>query len=67
MTRIKVVGMSCGHCEQAVQDALSAVAGVNAVLYVDREREEAAVEGAAEMDQLIQCIQSAGYEASPID
>ena len=36
MIELKVEGMTCGHCEQAVRQALAAVPGVRAVLAVVR-------------------------------
>ena len=38
MIRIKVSGMTCGHCEGAVRKALGEVEGVTEVIEVDREK-----------------------------
>ncbi|MFC6772125.1 heavy-metal-associated domain-containing protein, partial [Halorubrum pallidum] len=43
---ITVEGMSCDHCEQSVEEALSGVAGVTDAR-ADRERDTAIVEGDA--------------------
>ena len=60
---IAVEGMSCEHCEQSVEEALSGVAAVTAAR-ADRERETATVEGDADPDALVRAVEDAGYEAS---
>jgi len=60
---ITVEGMSCGHCEQTVEDALKEVAGVESVT-VNRDAERATVEGDAETAALVEAVDEAGYEAS---
>ncbi|GAB3686721.1 heavy-metal-associated domain-containing protein [Salinarchaeum chitinilyticum] len=60
---LTVEGMSCGHCEQSVEDALESVAGVDDAT-ADREAEQATVEGDADPDALVAAIEDAGYEAS---
>lgn len=62
MIKLKITGMTCGHCEKAVSDALSGVAGVDKVVAVSREREEATVEGAAETEALLAAVREEGYE-----
>lgn len=61
--RLTVEGMSCGHCEQTVEEALSDVEGVESV-DVDRESAAATVEGDADPDELVAAVEDAGYEAS---
>jgi copper chaperone len=63
MIKLKVTGMTCGHCEMAVKKALSQVPGVEQVVSVDRNREEAVVEGAAELSALVAAIEEEGYQA----
>ena len=63
MTRVKVTGMTCGHCESAVKKALAGVPGVERVVDVSRERSEAIVEGTAAADALVNAIKEEGYEA----
>lgn len=64
MTRtLTVTGMSCGHCEQTVEDALGEVAGVESVS-ADNEADTVTVEGDADLDDLVAAIEDAGYEAS---
>jgi copper chaperone CopZ len=62
-TTITVEGMSCEHCEQSVEEALRGVGGVTDVT-VDREAEQARVEGDADTSALVQAVEDAGYSAS---
>ena len=55
-----VEGMSCGHCEQTVADALAAVEGVTDVR-VDRETDSATIEGDADESALVTAVEAAGY------
>lgn len=55
--------MSCEHCEQTVADALEGVDGVESVA-VDRETEQATVEGDADPQALVSAVDEAGYDAS---
>lgn len=61
-TTITVEGMSCGHCEQTVEEALQEVSGVTDVT-VDRENEQASVDGEAEFTALVEAVEDAGYTA----
>lgn len=63
MTTLSVSGMTCGHCEQKVEDALSGVEGVTSAS-ADRELGTATVEGDADTDTLVQAVEDAGYDAS---
>lgn len=63
MISLKVKGMTCGHCEQAVRKALAAVAGVTRVVDVSRERGEARVEGQPDVRALAAAVREQGYEA----
>jgi len=63
MHKLRVTGMTCGHCEMAVRKALASVAGVREVVSVDREREEAVVEGDPELAALVAAVAEAGFEA----
>jgi copper chaperone CopZ len=59
-----VPGMSCAHCERAVSEEISAVAGVESVT-VDLETKRVVVRG-GELDDaaLRAAIEEAGYEAA---
>lgn len=63
-TKLNVSGMTCGHCEKAVNDALTAVEGVSSVAVsldagtVDVEYDEAKVTVA----QLKETVEDQGYD-----
>jgi copper chaperone len=60
-----VPGMSCGHCERAVRDEVSSVAGVDSVR-VDLETKDVVVTGTGLVPvDLVAAIDEAGYEAVP--
>ena len=63
MIRLKVTGMTCQHCERAVAEALEGVSGVDKVISVNHERDEANVEGSPDMNALIAAVKEEGYEA----
>lgn len=63
MIRLNVTGMTCGHCESAVEKALSQLPGVDKVVKVSRESEEVVVEGSVDNETLIKIIEGEGYEA----
>jgi copper chaperone CopZ len=60
---LTVTGMSCGGCEQAVEDALESVDGVTDAT-ADRESDTATVEGDADTAALVRAVEDAGYEAA---
>ncbi|WP_144927698.1 heavy-metal-associated domain-containing protein [Halorubrum salsamenti] len=60
---ITVEGMTCGHCEQTVEDALREVSGVTDAT-ADRETEQASVDGDVNVTELVQAVEDAGYTAS---
>lgn len=62
-TTITVEGMSCGHCEQTVEDALKSVGGVTEAV-VDRDAGQARVEGDVDTSALVESVEDAGYSAS---
>ena len=62
MTTFTVTGMSCGHCEQTVEDALVAVEGVTSAS-ADRGADSVTVEADADMTALVAAVEDAGYEA----
>ncbi|SDX16457.1 copper chaperone [Haloarcula vallismortis] len=53
--------MSCGHCEQAVEEAIEALAGVQDA-EADRDAEQVAVDGDISIEQLVTAVEDAGYE-----
>lgn len=62
MTTLSVEGMSCGHCEQTVEEALRGINGVTDAS-ADTEVGQANVEGDADVAELIQAVEDAGYSA----
>lgn len=63
MIKLTVTGMTCEHCEKAVTQALAGVAGVDKVVEVNREKNEAIVEGQADAQALVTAVQEEGYKA----
>lgn len=63
MTRIKIQGMSCQHCVQAVTNALSDLDGITNVK-VSLENNEAVFDSSedVDMEKIAQTIQEAGYK-----
>jgi copper chaperone len=63
-TTYSVPAMHCGHCERAVTEEVSAVAGVTAV-DVDLETKLVTVTGSSFDDASVRAaIEEAGYEAA---
>ncbi|WP_227133758.1 heavy-metal-associated domain-containing protein [Halorubellus salinus] len=62
-TELTVTGMSCGHCEESVEDALAEVEGVTDAS-ADNETDTVTVDGDADVDALVAAVEDAGYDAS---
>ncbi len=62
MIKLKIEGMTCGHCVMHVKQALGAVPGAAAV-EVDLASGEARVEGAAAPEALVAAVEAEGYSA----
>ncbi len=60
---LNISGMSCGHCQQAVERALKSVPGVKTA-EVSLETQKAFVEGACTVEQLINAVAEEGYGAT---
>jgi copper chaperone len=60
---ITITGMSCGHCEQSVVEALEALDGIDSAT-ADRTTDSATVVGTADSAALLDAVESAGYEAT---
>lgn len=58
---MEIHGMSCEGCEQTVEEALQAVAGVTSVR-VDHESDSAVVEGSGNLTELVAAVEDAGYD-----
>ena len=63
MIRLMITGMTCQHCERAVSEALAVVPGVDEVVDVSHECDEATVEGSPKLLDLISAVTEEGYEA----
>lgn len=59
---LTVEGMSCGHCEQTVEEALLSVEGVTTA-EADSEASSATVNGDVEPASLVEAVSDAGYAA----
>ena len=59
----RVEGMSCGHCEAAVREALEKVSGVEAVA-VDLASKRVVVRGDFDDGAVRAAIEEAGYQAA---
>lgn len=62
MTTITVEGMSCEHCEQTVEEALTDLPGVVDAT-ADRDADRASIDGDADVSELVGAVEDAGYEA----
>jgi len=62
-TTLTVEGMSCGHCEQTVEEALREVEGVTDAT-ADHEAEQVTVDGDVEVAALVAAVEEAGYTAT---
>lgn len=60
---LTVEGMSCGHCEQSVEEALEDIDGITAAR-ADHESASVTIEGSAETAVLVGAVSEAGYDAS---
>ena len=63
-THLTITGMTCSHCQHAVEHALKAVPGVTEAT-VDLERGAADVTGDAPFETLAAAVYEAGYTAEP--
>ncbi len=61
-TKLTITGMSCSHCQHAVEQVLKAVPGVTDVK-VNLDAGTAQVAGDARYDALAAAVQDAGYQA----
>ncbi len=61
--KLKIDGMTCGHCVAAVRDALTDVDGVVQVIDVSRADGTAEIEGNPDSDALVAAVEAEGYTA----
>ena len=64
--KLKVTGMTCGHCKMKVEKALQGVAGTfgASVFLEDGEAEVQFAPARAGADQYLDAVRRAGYQAS---
>lgn len=64
-TRLTVQGMTCDHCQRAVENALKASPGVrSATVHLDSGAAQVEYEeGAVSPEQLVAAVQEEGYSA----
>jgi copper chaperone CopZ len=65
MKTLKITGMSCGHCERRVKNALEEIDGVT-VINVSASEDRAEVETDVEDAVLIAAVEEAGYTVTEI-
>ena len=66
MLQLKVTGMSCGHCEKAVETVVADVPGVERVVSVSRADEQVVVDGSPDPSAVADAIRREGYEAQVV-
>lgn len=64
MLKLKITGMTCGHCVKHVKDALAKVPGVQGPVEVSLETGEAVVSGTPSIEALLAAVEEEGYSAS---
>lgn len=60
----QVEGMSCGHCEKAVREAVEAVPGVQSVTRVDAASGALVVSGEPDAGAVAEAVREAGYDVT---
>ena len=63
MMKFNVEGMTCGHCQKAVKEALEGIPGVDRA-EVDLDQGTALVHGSADAQVLISAVEDEGYTAT---
>ncbi len=63
MLKLKIQGMTCGHCVRSVTGALEAVPGVTKVVEVSLKTGEAVVEGDPAPEAAVAAVEEEGYSA----
>ena len=63
MIKLKIEGMTCGHCVMGVKEALAAVPGVTGPVLVSLDPGEAQVEGAPDPQALLAAVAEEGFTA----
>ena len=61
---LTVSGMSCGHCERAITQALQQL-DPQAKVHIDRLRSSVQIDSSQPRDRLVQAITEEGYTVAP--
>jgi len=64
MLKLKIEGMTCGHCVMHVKQALAAVPGVEGPVEVSLEKKEAILGGAPDTQAVLDAVAEEGYTAT---
>lgn len=64
---VKIKGMTCGHCQKRVEDALNKLTGLEAKVNLKKEEAVITVEGEWNEKIVRDAITDAGYEVVSID
>lgn len=63
MIKLKIEGMTCGHCVATVTKVLENVQGTTKVVEVSLDRAEAVIEGTPDSAVLITALEKEGFPA----
>jgi copper chaperone len=66
MMTLEIKGMTCGHCQKAVTQALASVPGVQRVVSVEVATGRAVIEGEPSLDAVVSTLREAGYESARV-
>jgi copper chaperone len=64
MLKLKIQGMTCGHCVMHVKQAITKVPGVEGPVEVSLEKGEALVQGTPAVEAVLAAVKEEGYSAS---
>ena len=67
MIKLRIDGMTCGHCVGTVTRALESVSGTGKVVEVSLDRAEAIIDGTPDPAALITSLQKEGYRAELVE
>jgi copper chaperone CopZ len=65
--KIRVEGMNCGHCEASVREALETLPGVERVIEVSADTQQATVEGRPDPAIVAQRLEEIGFSGMVTD
>ena len=65
--RLRITGMTCGHCARTVEDALNALPGVKAQVSYSQGIAEIQVSEDLSTEQLLQVVKGKGFGANLLE